>query len=222
MTHINFDLNRRDLLSGLPFVLTAISTPALAQESKGQAEPKRPFRAVSVPEDASRVILFFDFACPYCAAYHEGMTAWAATVPQKVQTLFVPVVDINDAIRRNEMIMSARCYYAAFSVATRAQMTRFLSAMYTARANGESLSTARPWSRAAREANINPKEFLKAFQSRISLDQVPFAARKTQQYALKATPSIGVGGRYVMTPDDVLGNQEMFYNILNGLTSEIL
>jgi thiol:disulfide interchange protein DsbA len=214
--------HRRDLLTGLSLTLAGVTLPALSQESKAPSEPKRPFRVVNAPEDAQRVILFFDFACSYCAAYHEGMSSWAATVPPKIQTLFIPVVNINDPIRRNEMAMSARCYYAAFSVATRPQMSKFLASMYAARANGQSLSSAFPWSRAAREAGINPQAFLAAFKGRVSVDQVPFAARKTQQYALKATPSIGVGGRYVMTPDDVLGNQEMFYNVLNGLTSEIL
>lgn len=201
----------------------------VAPSSFAQTEPvaklpntKRPFRAVNATEDGRRVIFFFDFGCPFCAKYHDPMMNWASTVPNGVQTMFVPVVNMADITRKQEQIIAAKCYYAAFQIATKEQMARFTSSVYSSYETSHSLLSKELWTKAAQSAGIDLKSFAREMRSSMNETQVRFANRKTIQYDLHATPSVGIGGKYVLTPDDVLGDQTMFFNILNGLTSEIL
>ena len=90
------------------------------------------------------------------------------------------------------------------------------------RTETRSLASKEMWAKAVKVSGIDMKRFSTALSDGKSDVQIKFAARKTLQYALRATPSVGVGGKYILTPDDVMGDQSMFFNILNGLTSEIL
>jgi thiol:disulfide interchange protein DsbA len=203
----------------------------VGQSAQAQTKPgstgkpdsdNRPFRAVSVAEDSRRVLFFFDFACPFCAAYHESLLNFAATVPSQIQTLFIPVVNIADTARKQEQMIAAKCYYAAFSVATKPQMAKFTTSVYGLYQQTHSLMDKQIWSKSIKAAGIDTKKFLAALNSASGDTQLKFAARKVFQYGLRATPSVAVAGRYVITPDDVAGDQEAFFNILNGLTSEVL
>lgn len=197
---------------------------ALAQS---QAAPKKdnsthPFRTVNVPEDGRRVLFFFDFACPFCANYHDPLWNFASTVPKGIQTMFVPVVNVADLARKQEQMIAAKCYYSASEVASKAQIARFSASIYDSYQQTHSLMDKEMWTKAVKVSGINMNKFVAAMKSDNSNFQIQYAARKTTQYALRATPSVGIGGKYVLTPDDVLGDQSMFFNILNGLTSEIL
>ena len=86
--------------------------PSLAKSEKGG----RPFRSVNVTEDGRRVVFFFDFACQYCASYHTALSNFARTVPKNIQALFVPVVNVADAPRKDEQILAAKLFYAASAV----------------------------------------------------------------------------------------------------------
>lgn len=220
-------MNRRSFSASLALVPVAcMHSGALAQagDKPGakQQEPARPFRSVNVPEDGRRVLFFFDFACSYCAKYHQPLINWAATVPSKVQTMFVPVVNMADVARKREHLIAAKCFYAAHKVASRDQMMRFVGSVYESYQGVGSLADKGLWAKAVSAAGINSERFVSEIRSNGVDLQIQYAARKTLQYALRATPSVAVGGKYVMTPEDVLGDEQMFFNILNGLTSEIL
>ena len=219
-------MNRRDLsraftLTSL-FCLVAGSLRAQTQVASKSSDSPRPFRLVNVPEDSRRVLFFFDFACPYCAAYYEPLLNFTATVPKQIQVMFIPVVNMADIARRQEQLIAAKCYYAAFQIASKDQMARFGSVVYQAYAETHSLKSKDIWARAAKVAGLDVAKFAAAMKSGNNDFQIQLAARKTIQYALTATPSVAVGGKYVLTPEDVIGDQQMFFNILNGLTSEIL
>lgn len=219
------NIHKRQLLqlSALtPLSCTVSSLFAQVPQSKPPIADTRPFRKVNVGEDGRRVLFFFDFSCPFCAKYHAPIVKWSASVPASVQTMFVPVVTMTDMARKQEQIIAAKCYYAAFSIASKSQMHQFCTSVYDSRAASLPLVSKEIWTKALKFAGLDVKKFGAALNSGNSDVQVQFAARKTVQYALVATPSVGVGGKYVITPDDVLGDEEMFFNILNGLTSEIL
>lgn len=219
-------MNRRSfskILAGAALGCAAdLSFSAQAQPASKTSDTDRPFRSVNVPEDGRRVIFFFDFACPYCARYHEPLMNWASTVPQGVQTMFVPVVNMADVARRRDQIIAAKCFYSAFQVATKEQMGRFLGSVYEQYQSTHSLASKPMWAKAVKAAGIDLRAFTTELSSDRSDFQIQYAARKAVQYALRATPSVAVGGKYVLTPEDVLGDEAMFFNILNGLTSEIL
>lgn len=218
-------MNRRQLSKALAIAPLSclVGTPVLATPSgKTATDSPRPFRSVNVAEDGRRVIFFFDFACPYCAEYHSPLMNFQASVPKQIQTLLIPVVNMADAARKQDQLVAAKCFYAAQEVGTKEQVRVFVSAAYELFPQTRSLMNKDMWVKAAKAAGIDFKRFAQALNSKNNDQQVLFAARKTAVYDLRATPSVAVGGKYVMTPDDVLGDQAMFFNILNGLTSEIL
>lgn len=43
---------------------------------------------------------------------------------------------------------------------------------------------------------------------------------KLVSYRIDATPSIAIGGRYVITPDNTNGDQELFFKLANGMVSK--
>lgn len=195
---------------------------AQTKDTSKQGDNTRPFRTVNVLEDGRRVLFFFDFACPYCANYHEPLLTFAETVPRQLQTLFVPVVNVADLARKSEQMIAAKCFYAAFEMATKQQMAAFTSSVYKSHEETRSLTDKRMWAKAVKDAGLNMDKFAAAMNSANNDAQIRYAALKTVQYALRATPSVAVGGRFVITPEDVAGDQPMFFNILNGLASETL
>lgn len=230
-SRIKHIMNRRQLnkalalaplscLVGLPSMATASGKANPAEPSR--QDPSRPFRRVNVGEDGRRVLFFFDFACPYCADYHSSLMNFQSSVPKQIQTLLVPVVNPAEMARKNELIAAAKCFYAVQDIASREQVRTFVSNVYAMYPETRSLMNQSMWVRAMKAAGIDVQRFSEAMKSPANNQQVMFAARKTAAYDLRATPSVAVGGKYVMTPDDVMGDKEMFFNILNGLTSEIL
>ncbi len=216
------ELTRRELLGVTALMATSFSH---ANDKKGKddkASPKMPFRSVNVPEDGRRILMFFDFSCPYCAQYHEPMVRWTQTTPKSVKTLFVPVVNAADKVRMSEQVLAAKCYYAAYSIGSQEQIIRFVTSIYQSQQSGFSLTSSRVWVDALKFSGINNKRFSEAVKGKSFDPQVQMSAWKTKQYSLVATPSVAVGGRYVLIPDDVNGDPQMFFNILNGLTSEIV
>ncbi|WP_409748859.1 hypothetical protein [Limnohabitans sp.] len=195
------------------------NTPSLAPAK----EPlNRPFRSVNAAEDGRRVLFFFDFACPFCASYHEPLMTFSRTVPQTIQTMFLPIINVADLARKDEQIIAAKVYYAALSIATRPQINRFVAYVYRAYPLSRDLKDRSMWRAAIMDSGIDVPRFTQAFKATASNIQLTNAARKLMQYDVRATPSVGIGGKYVISPDDVGGDQAMFFNILNGLTSEIL
>jgi thiol:disulfide interchange protein DsbA len=166
--------------------------------------------------------MFFDFSCPYCALYHEPMVRWTQTTPNSIRTLFIPVVNPADKVRMAEQVMAAKCYFAAYVIASQEQIIRFVTSVYQSQQSGISLTSAAVWVDALKFSGINNKKFSEGVKNKSFDSQVQMAAWKTAQYDLVATPSVAVGGRYVLIPDDVNGDPQMFFNILNGLTSEIV
>lgn len=215
--------SRRSFLTNSILIASSFAiAPAIALAEGDKSSDKKPWRTVNVNEDGKRVILFFDFGCPYCAKYHKTMIDWANSVPKQIQTLFVPVVNPNDKARFKELTFAAACYYAAFNIASSDKIGVFIQSVYDQRGDGVALLNKDIWFNAIQAAGINKKQWLAKIKEPVVFDLIRFATLKERQYNLLATPSIAVGGKYVLTPDDVNGDEQMFYNILNGLTSEIL
>ena len=118
-------MNRRQFSLSLVPLSCLVAGHVLAQGAPKKEESARPFRAVNVPEDGRRVLFFFDFACPFCAGYHDPLLNFAATVPKGIQTMFIPVVNVADVVRKQEQIIAAKCYYAALAIASSRHETQY-------------------------------------------------------------------------------------------------
>lgn len=195
---------------------------AQTTDNTNQGGQALPYRQVRVEQDSKNIFMFFDFACVFCASYHDPINQWSLTVPKKLSVRMIPVINVHDTVRRDEQALAAIAYYAAFQVATRDQLRQFVASVYDSHHDGLTLVGREIWEKAARTARLDLKRFFEGFKSDFVDQSSRFSGFKTIQYQLVATPSVSVAGRYVLVPDDVGGDQKMFFNILNGLTSEAL
>lgn len=232
-------LNRRSLVTtGIAATLYSQAMPIFAQTASMDKE-KLPFRSINLPNESKTVAIFFDFTCQFCAKYHPTLIRWISTVPKTIRVFQYPVVNVADKFSLQEQINSAKCFYAAASLSTAAQLEIFISAIYEARMNfvgtiGASsssvafdnlvspLSMPSTWIKAAKSARINESAFHRLVTSNATNEKIKLAARKLLDYRIIETPSIGIGGRYVLSSNSTDGDQEMFFNLLNGLVSEIV
>ncbi len=156
------------------------------------------------------------------------MLNWERTLPRgpnipKVTVDFVPLVNMQDMRRRNDMALAAAGYYAAVSLSSdRNQLKNFIEALYDARLrDGQSFSSSSMWAYACKKSGLNLQKFLREAAG-INKSILANAARRLELYKISTTPSVGIAGQFVLTPDDVNGDQELFFNLLNGLASNYL
>lgn len=232
-------IDRRSLVkagTAAPFLCPVISIFA---QTANMDKEKLPFRSINLANEGKMVAIFFDFTCPFSAKYHPTLIRWMSTVPKTVRVIQFPVVNIRDKEALKEQVTSAKCFYAAATLCSSAQLQIFVSSLYETRQQfinsigalpipGQMdqqvspLSLPSTWINAAKAAAINQTIFHRLVTSSTTTEQTRLAARKLIDYQIIETPSIGIGGRYVMSPDSANGDQEMFFNLLNGLVSEIV
>lgn len=231
-------INRRLLINSGAAALSAQVIPIFAQTANMDKE-KLPFRSINLPGESKSVAIFFDFSCHFCAKYHPTLIRWIATVPKTVRVYQYPIVNVADKHSLNEQLKAAKCFYAAASVCTTSQLQTFVSVIYEARQNFvgsmgavsfsgavntqvSPLSQPSTWINAAKIARLNESVFHRLVTSNGTTELAKLAAKKLIEYSILETPSIGIGGRYVLTPNSANGDEEMFFNLLNGLVSEII
>jgi len=174
-----------------------------------------PYREVKGPsEDASKVLAFFSLTCPSCRNIHVGLSRWSKTLPKKMAFEFTPVV-----LPDRQSVVGARAWYAA-KLAGPASLDTFAERAY-ALIQDEGFSPDNPklWRRAAAGAGIQGFE---AAWQRVSPAQLERAAGKLSAYNIQATPSVVIGGRFVITPDDTNGDISLFFNLANGMVSRVM
>ena len=160
------------------------------------------------------MLIFIDFACPYCAAMHERMSRWGASLPRDWRVAFVPVT-----VNSVESVMASRAYYAALA-ADPARFIQFVTAAYkNVAGNQQRMADPKLWRNIAAEAKI--KGFDEAFR-RVEEKTIATAYAKLLQYQITATPSIAVDGRLVITPQNANGNTDTFFQLANGLVSKAM
>lgn len=204
-------MNRRSFLVQAGVLLV---TPAVASAQKSASPSvKMPFREVpSRSSDARKVFCFFSFTCPVSAGYHASIAQWGETLPRGWQLEFVPVT-----LPERETIIASRAYFAAMN-ADPAKIYDFVGAAYSLiQQQGMRQDDAQTWIRAAKMAGIT--RFAAGWQ------KVPASAVKKPYedllaYDVSATPSLSIGGRYVITPDDTNGDKDLFIQLASAMVSK--
>lgn len=195
---------------------------AYAQVAPDSKPVPNPYRSVNVPADRSNVIFFFDFTCPFCAKLHEPFIAWSLTVPRTVKVTIVPVINAADAGKLREQVIAARCFFAAQEIGTPEQFKQFVLAVYSNVATGIPLNAQQGWMKAVQSSGMDIGKFGRSITSNAHIDKIRSAGKQVLEYQLEATPSVAIGGKYVVTPDDVAGDPANFFMLVNGLTSRLL
>jgi len=194
--------------------------PQGAGGQQGQPEMPMPFHEVPKPviEDAYSVLEFFSFGCSFCMQYNAQFAAWGKSLPKEFRFEKVPVIST-----REDMAM-AMGYYAALEAAP-GQTEPFMESLFRQRNTMGSVYDARAvgsWlAQACTEANI-PRDRYKSVlgQDRI-LKKATKAAQRIPRYNIEVTPTVAIGGRFLVTPDHVQGNYGMLFELSNGLVSKI-
>lgn len=211
--------------AGKALALGASSCLVSATFAKTRPEPNgipKPYRSVNVPGDKSNVIFFFDFSCPFCAKLHDPFIEWSATAPKSINVSMLPVVYAVNPDEIRDQVIAARCYFAARQLATPLQFKLFINAVYENVASGVSIVSQQGWIRAATTAGIDAGQFGRAISASDHLPEIKDSAKSAIRYALEATPSVAIGGAYVVIPDNAGGTPTKFFALINGLTSRLL
>lgn len=174
-----------------------------------------PFKEVKQqPDDAQRALIFFDFGCPVCAEYHERLTAWGSDLPRPWRAEFVPVT-----LPSKESALSSRAFFAV-AAADPAKLSAFMAAAYRSVHNeGRRRSDPAMWREAVARAGVRGFD---AAWARVSRRQLEASMAKLLSYGIDATPSIAIGGRFVVSPDSTHGDPNLFFQLANGMVSKAI
>jgi thiol:disulfide interchange protein DsbA len=208
-------MNRRDFIAGLGALVlspVAFSTELMNKQESQQGGDVKPYKEVKLNyEDKNRVLLAVSFTCPHCKDYDHIMAGWSKTLPSaylKYDRLPI-VVD-------QESVMAATAYYA-FSRTVgddHEAKNEFVSRAFALiQTHGMSPMDPETWRSAASGVHL-PVKSVK--------DDVVKAAEKVISYNIERTPTMIFGGRYVATPNDSGGREDLFVQLANGLASMTL
>lgn len=154
---------------------TVIEPPVLLSPSPGKIE----------------VVEVFAYTCPHCASLQPRMTAWEATLPADVEFRYAPMPHgVSEPI--------ARAFYAAEAMGER---KRTHDAMFDAIAIKRRLRTgsAEELADLYAENGVDRDALLSTMNSFAVNAQIARTKKAIERWAIEATPTVIVNGRYKVT-----------------------
>lgn len=190
------------------FLLTAlVAVPALAQSGfPARYVEGEHYRALSEPapatgEDGIEVIEFFLYACPHCHAFEPELQAWAGEAPDDVTVRQVPVTFGSAGP------VYARLFYTAEALGMREALHgEVFSAIHE---DGRRLQNRAAIRAFFVEHGADGAEFDAAFDSDEVTAKVKRAGELMRAYRVGSVPSLGVNGRYWISPRTAGGTKRM-------------
>jgi len=203
------------LAIGLSMPLTSMAE--IGSSGQVQAEKTQlPYREVNPinSQERSKVTVVISFSCPICAAYHNTISRWGKTLPGNMEFSIMPVA--NDY----ESSLLAAVYY---------NMARYhpekadglAASFFSNIQKGMKASDDNFWKAVERDVGkieLNGSPANKAAIAKLIDESI----KRLNGYKIKETPSLIIGGRYVITPDNVQGDPNLFIELANGLTSKAI
>lgn len=216
--------NRRQFLKST-IVCSCISTLLLPSLSFGQSQPQKendlpkPYTelAKKISGDTRAVKVFFQYTCPFCANYFSGIDGWGKTLPPSWKFEWVPVV----ASTSKEEFIAAMAYYAALQTDPQKISLFSLHAYDAIISQRKLVSDPNTWIGVCRACQMHEQVFINAFK-KVAPSVIQAAAKDCARYRISETPSVAIGGSYVITPNNTNGNAELFYQLLNGMVSKAM
>lgn len=180
-------------------------------ETLARVEPR-------VERDKSAVVIFFDFFCPHCAEHVPMLLHWADTVPKdKVHVRFAPVI-AGDAKR----IWLAYGFFVGTKVLGYRGSVALAQELFDLVRSPQGFALETVNEILAKHCG---RERILGFYA---LDDVKEDIKAVDvdltAYRVQAVPSVGIAGRYVITPDDLPpgSGREAFVALLNGFVSRMV
>lgn len=137
------------------------------------------------------VLEFFSYGCSHCFHLHHDLGAWAKKMPKDVELVYVPV------IFRDSAEPLARTYYA---LASMPDFEKMHDAVYRGIhvENAELFDLDSIASFVAKRGADRAK-FTAAYNSFSMSSRISRAKQMIRSYAIQGTPTLVVGGKYVIT-----------------------
>ena len=146
------------------------------------------------------VIEFFYYGCPHCQNIEPGLADWVQSHSAEINFQYVPAV-----IPRWWLMGQL-----FFTLKEMGLIPRLHSAVYQALVTDKrdltNVKTMLEW---LGEQQINAEDFLRHWESSRVKDQMRFAQRVGQEYQLRTTPTLVVGGRYRWTLTDSIPKDQL-------------
>lgn len=193
-------------------VLSYLALPALAA-NQIQGEP---FLTVGpYSDDQLKAYIFFSYDCIFCRQNHQALERWRTTVPAPIQVERVPMVYIGN-------VNQAMAFIAVRSKFPNRLAEFDEAAFRLIQDQGMSVEDPNTFTRAAKESGIPGADLLAAIRSTDVRDRTMKAGKTIVRYRVDITPSIAIGGQQVINPGFTRGDYATFFQLANGLVSQIL
>ena len=166
-----------------------LSSWAMADVQLGRdyTELKKPQPVASASK--VEVLEFFSYHCSHCATLDPALQAWKAKLPADVDFRQVQIV------WDKEMAPLAQLFATVQLLKLERLHTPIFTAMIQEKQNLRDEKVLAAW---LKTQNVDVKSFMETYRSFSVTNQATRAAQITRDYAIDGTPTIVVGGRYVV------------------------
>ena len=166
-----------------------LSSWAMADVQLGRdyTELKKPQPVASASK--VEVLAFFSYHCSHCATLDPALQAWKAKLPADVDFRQVQIV------WDKEMAPLAQLFATVQLLKLERLHTPIFTAMIQEKQNLRDEKVLAAW---LKTQNVDVKLFMETYRSFSVTNQASRAAQVTRDYAIDGTPTIVVGGRYVV------------------------
>lgn len=203
-------------------LLAAICISAHAQPGAGIPVNLNPIQDVTPHQgDDYTVLAFFKFGCSVCRSYHMALDNWGASLPKPFHVQFLPILESapGEEISK-ESSLGLMMFWTMELAGNEMQRTNFAESAYGLVQDAHKGSEMAAWLKASADSGVSKQNFQRAFAKEKSNWQSR-AARQIH-YQPSATPTLVICGKWAITPDSTNGNQNMFFQLANGLVSKCM
>ncbi len=178
--------------------------------------PWREVKPLAGGHDEKACLIFVSLACPFCAQYHAALWNWARSLPPGWSARFVPVLQ-----QGQDSFIELKAIEAA-QKANPEQIGEFLRTAYFAlQQQGQRPDSESTWRGIVSASGYSLDAFSDAWRSMpAKRDLIDPIVQRQAYYGIEVTPTVIVGGRYIVTPDNTNGNEGLFMQLLNAMVSK--
>jgi len=166
-------------------------------------------------DDEQACLVFVSLTCPYCAQYHTALWNWMNSLPVGWRAEFLPVL-----VQGVDSFIQLKAVRAA-TMADPSRIGDFLRSAYIVlQQQGMQSSAEETWQAVVSASGYDIEAYSEAWHS-LGTDQelIEPIVQRQARYGITATPTVVVGGRYVVTPDATNGDESLFIQLLNAAVS---
>ena len=157
----------------------------------------RPPQPTEAPAGKVEVIEFFGYWCPACNVFEPTLHDWVARNDGKIRMIYVPMPT---HFRTGDAALQ-KLYYTLDAMGMERQLRpQIFAAIHTQRslADTAGIDALADWSAAH---GVDRKKFVELYNSFAIQSRVSRANQLATAYGLTGTPSLGIGGKYLLSVD---------------------